>query len=335
MTDTETAAPSVRDTVEAAYASHTPSPDIDSIVSGAVEHRDREVRTRDRASPRDSKEYEGDRSDRLRQTIRGAIHQKKLEAATGSTQPARKHEAQPGPPASWNLEAKAQWPELPQETRLATLREQSETLNALESKVAPHLREHAEIKEMLAPVRERYARHGLRSDAEAVSRLVQWEAAIAHPQTRVQAVAEIMVQNGITVHDLFALAGAPQAYQQYAEHYAGDPVAQQMQDQQGMQEAHQQLTQFSQGKPHFENVRFRMGELIRDHGERYMSQGGIDLAKAYNDACREAGLGDNRARRSAAVSPASRSPAVAPDTPMRGGSSVRNSIIAAYQQSRG
>ena len=67
-----------------------------------------------------------------------------------------------------------------------------------------------------------------------------------------------------------------------------------------------------------------------------MSQGGIDLAKAYNDACKEAGPWcDNRARRAANVSPRSRSPAVAPDTPMRGGSSVRNSIIAAYQQSRG
>ena len=41
--DTESAVdrpegPSVRDAVEAAYASHSPSPDLTSIVSGAVEH---------------------------------------------------------------------------------------------------------------------------------------------------------------------------------------------------------------------------------------------------------------------------------------------------------
>ena len=155
-----------------------------------------------------------------------------------------------------------------------------------------------------------------------------------NPQTRVQSIAEIMMQNGVTVHDLFALAGAPQQYQQYAQHYGGDPVAQQMQDQQGMQEAHQQLTQFSQGKRHFEKVRYRMGELIKANGDQYISRDGtVNLSKAYADACKQAGLGDNRSN--ANVSPRSRSPAVAPDTPMRGGSSVRNSIIAAYQQSRG
>ena len=52
--------PSVRDTVEAAYASHTASPDTTSIVNGAIADRDREIRTRDRAAPRDAKQYEGD-----------------------------------------------------------------------------------------------------------------------------------------------------------------------------------------------------------------------------------------------------------------------------------
>ena len=225
--DTESNSPTIRDHLEASYASHTPSPDIDSIVSGAVEQRDREVRTRDRAAPLDHHEYEGASKDRLRSTIRGAIHETKLKVATGPTQPLTKHEALAGPPPAWDLDAKAAWHELPEPVRLAVQREQAEAMNGIETKIAPHLREHAEIKQVLAPARERYQQHGLRSDAEAVHRLVSWEAAIANPQTRVQSIAEIMMQNGVTVHDLFALAGAPQQYQQYAQHYGGDPVAQQ------------------------------------------------------------------------------------------------------------
>ena len=156
--------------------------------------------------------------------------------------------------------------------------------------------------------------------------------AFSNPATKVQAVAELMIQNGITVHDLFALAGASQQYQQYAQHYGGDPVAQQMQDQQGMQQAHQQLTQFSQGKPHFEKVRYRMGELIQ------ATWGSIHLAGWHRKSRQSYTLMPANKRALATigvpganVSPRSRSPAVAPDTPMRGGSSVRNSIIAAYQ----
>ena len=255
----------------------------------------------------------------------------KLKAAAGPTQPAKKHEVPAGPPQSWDLDAKAAWHEIPEPVRLAVQREQAEAMNGIETKIAPHLREHAEIKQVLAPARERFQAHGIRSDAEAVHRLVQWEAAIAHPQTRVQAVAELMMHNGVTVHDLFALAGVdPRQYQQQHYQQQYDPVAHQ-----GMQEAHQQLTRFSEGKPHFEKVRYRMGELIRDHGERYMSQGGTDLAKAYNDACREAGLSDNRARRVANVSPSSRSPAVRHDTSQHSdGGTIRNAIIDAFRENR-
>ena len=67
--DTETDSPTVRDHLEASYASHTPGgPDVDSIVSGAVEQDWEIQRTRDRAAPLDHHEYEGASKDRLRST---------------------------------------------------------------------------------------------------------------------------------------------------------------------------------------------------------------------------------------------------------------------------
>ena len=82
-----------------------------------------------------------------------------------------------------------------------------------------------------------------------------------------------------------------------------------------MQEAHQQLTQFSQGKRHFEKVRYRMGELIKANRDRYIRDGTVNLSKAYADACKQAGRGDNRASVLPMFSPRSRSPAVLPIHP--------------------
>ena len=57
---------------------------------------------------------------------------------------------------------------------------------------------------------------------------MQWERAFSNPATRVQATAEFMVANGITVHDLFALAGVdPRQYQQQHYQQQYDPVADQ------------------------------------------------------------------------------------------------------------
>ena len=103
---------SIRDTVKASYASHTPSPDVNSIVSGAVEH-DRAVRHRDRAKPVDYHQHEGDSSARLRSQIRGSIHETSLKAAAGTSQPASKHEVPALAPASWDLNARAAWHEIP------------------------------------------------------------------------------------------------------------------------------------------------------------------------------------------------------------------------------
>ena len=108
----------VRDYLEAAVASHSHSPDVDSVVSGAIEH-DRAIRHRDRAKPVDHFQHAGTSSAQLRSTIRGALHENKLKIAAPPTQSAKPHEVAPGAPKSWSLDARASWSELPQETRLA------------------------------------------------------------------------------------------------------------------------------------------------------------------------------------------------------------------------
>ena len=268
----------IRDHIEAAVASHSSSPDVGSVVNGAVEH-DRATRHRDRAKPVDHFQHSGLSSTQLRSTIRNSIHENKLKIAAGPTQSTKPHEVAAGPPKSWDLNAQAQWHDLPQEARLAIQREEVEMANAIQTKVAPHLQSYAELDQVLGPVRERYAQHGLKSDAEAVHRLVQWESAFSNPATKVQAAAELMVANGITIPDLLALAGVdPRQYQQqqhYQQHYQQqyDPVAAQQE-----QAMHQHLSQFARGRPHFEKVRHSMGMLISAHGERYSSpDGSINL----------------------------------------------------------
>ena len=50
------------------------------IVSGAVEQRDREVRTRDRATPVDHHQYQANSKDRLRDTIRRSLYEGKAQS---------------------------------------------------------------------------------------------------------------------------------------------------------------------------------------------------------------------------------------------------------------
>ena len=207
--DTESGSPSLRDRVEAAVASHSPGPDLESITNGAVEQRDRELRHRDRHDEK-GRIWEGDRSDRLRDTICRSVHQEKLKAAAGPTQSPKTHQAPAGAPASWDLNAKAQWHDLPQEARLAVQREQTEAMNAIETNLKPHLERLTALDQVIAPSRAVFQRYGVKTDAEAVQRLFEWEHSLrSDPRVGIQRLAH---QLGVDLHEL---VGVPQQYQQY------------------------------------------------------------------------------------------------------------------------
>ena len=78
--------PSVRESVVSAKGEvdgrHGTSPDVTSIVNGAVEH-DRAVRHRERAKPVDYHQHEGAQAARLRGDIRSAYREESLKAVSG------------------------------------------------------------------------------------------------------------------------------------------------------------------------------------------------------------------------------------------------------------
>jgi hypothetical protein len=310
----------VRESVLAAKADvdgrYGTSPDTDSITSGAREEHAREIRNRNRAAatPRDRWQYEADSSAQRRDAIRRAGHESMLKAASGSAQPTKPHETlTTGAPASWDLNAKAAWHEIPEPVRLAIQRDHSSFKSGFENNVRPHLERYVELDRALAPAREIYQQHGL-SDGQALSNYAQWVQALHNPQTRVPALHELARQYGV---DLQAMGTAGYSQPNYSP-----------QEAQAV-EAH--LGHFAQTHPHFEQVAYTMGVLLQTRGQDYtLPDGSFDLEAAYNQARRIQGIGgDNRSRRAANVSPRSRSPAgrYGPDMHDGSGKGVRADLL--------
>ena len=152
------------------------------------------------------------------------------------------------------------------------------------------------------------------------------------------AAAQLLNEVGVSLPDLVALTYGQQPQQQYEQQYQQQYQQPDYAAMQREQQVHQTLSQFSQGKPHFERVRYSMGLAIQNNGQRYMlADGNVDLDKAYRDCCRAAGLDDgNRSRRNAAaVSPRGRAPPGRSESRSQSVSSVRQSINNAIMEARG
>src|SRR5690242_8695170 len=106
MSDTDSNV-GLRDAIEASYASHTPSPDIDSIVSNAREERSREISGRDRdKGPLPKPEYEARNAENRRAQLRAAFREESAKAAQGNPKPSPTATVAPGAPATWDQKAK-------------------------------------------------------------------------------------------------------------------------------------------------------------------------------------------------------------------------------------
>lgn len=313
MSDLETeSGPSLRDHIESAVASHSSSPDVESVVNGAVEHRDREVREKARGNT--ALDREGRATETRRAQIREAVVAGKAKAATGSVAPPKPGEAPIGAPPTWSKDAAASWKDLPQEVRLAELRQHAE--------LKPHLERLDAIDKVAAPHRERFQKYGLKSEAEAFGRLLEWESHLSNPATQKQAALNLIAQYGLNPHELAAMAGgAPQSNQP------------QQHDPQLVQAANSQISQFAKGRDHFDKVRETMGALIQARASRYVTaNGSINLDKAYADACRAEGLTEGPRSRAVPSSPRGASEG------RRAGNSsnsVGDSLRAAFAAARG
>jgi len=321
--DSENESTSLRDHLVASVAEHTvgAGPDLDSIVSGAREERDQGLREKDRERRTDGRQWEGEQSDKRRSAIRNALNEEKLKAARGTPQPAAAVNLKPGAPASWDQGAKADFHTLPEHLQLAAKREEAGYKAAIERE--PRIAAYAEIDKVLAPVRETFRATGVKSDAEALSSLLHWEAAIRNPQTRAQAFHALAQQYGSSLHEIMGVGGQQPAMQASPAEYEA---------------AGRQVSQFAQGRPHFEQVRESMGLLMSRHPHLYVqANGASNLEKAYRDACKLEGLSvgaaQPRTRPVARSSPTSRAPI--PRTEAPGKTAVRQSILASVNQLQG
>jgi hypothetical protein len=312
----------LKDQIESAVVTHGHDPDADRAENIARDHQQAVKRAPDPRQIRSIADYAP--QDRLRATIRNAItaHKARDSGHPAFQPPAKGTDAPIGPPITWSQEAKIGWKDLPQETRLAALKEQQTFMNAVEpiSQIARRARE---IDQAIAPHRGRIPANI--SEPQAIKALFEWESVLNNPHTRQAAFVTLGQSLGLLPND----AG------QYAQ--TSQPVDATM-DQWQEREIAAHLQEFSKGHQHFDQVRYNMGLILQNSGENYLdAKGQTDLEKLYRDACRTQGLHVRNDRvekaQRAAVSPSGRAPAAA-NQPAGRGHSVRDSIKAAIHSSR-
>jgi hypothetical protein len=133
-------------------------------------------------------------------------------------------------------------------------------------KYSDDAKRYQEIEQLLTPVRPIYQQNGLKSDAEAIKYLLQWEASIR--QNPALAIRHLVQQFGIDPASFAqqnpGQSTGPDPLQQYLQ-----PISQQLGSVQGELErmkserAAAEITEFAKDKPHFERVKTEMGQLLQ------------------------------------------------------------------------
>ena len=288
----------------------------------------------------------------------------KAEAAPDKAAPAEKapkQEAQPapapkpvgGPPPGWSPESKAFYNSLPMDHPLrADIAKRETEVSDGFKKYSDDAKRYQEIEQVLAPARPIYQQNGIRSDAEAIRHLMQWEANIR--QNPVAAISQLARSLNI---DLASIAQNPpgQSNGQDAVLQYIQPISQQVSSLQGelsriqSDRAASEIAQFSKDKPYFEKVKTAMGQLM---------QAGLatDLDSAYQtaiwkdpeiraemmqqelDAKVSSHMEQVQQRatqaRKAAISPSGKAPAAPPLNGKEKQKGVRGSILAAVEEIR-
>lgn len=308
-----------------AIAEHTSSGSgrIDHIAKEARDEHQGKIRERkDRLPDQHTLEAHNKRS--LRDTLKQSFEQAERKPAI-TTVSRTSLEVPSNIPAStvmstWSKEAQLGYERADPALKTELARTMKNAQRAMET--------HGAVEKVMAPIRNVFAQHGIKSDAEAIGHLVQWEGALRHPDENVRAhsAAQIMHANRIDPHRVAAMMGV-QVQQHYDPHFSQSSPEE-------MAAVNREIGQFSQGRQHFETVRHAMGLLIHAKAESYIKpDGSINLDKVYKEACRNLGIGAGTSERRQSVSPRSNPPAFV-DKGKRSGS-VRDSILGAFATQSG
>lgn len=271
-----------------------------------------------------------------------------------------------GPPPGWSAASKEFYNSLPPDhpIRQDVAKREEEVSNGFKS-YSEKTKQYDALEQVLAPSRTRYQQFGAQNDAEAISRLIQWEGSFANPQTRMDAFTRLAQTYGVDLSQFARQSPAPSdGGQEVPDHLRPvlDEVGQLRQQISGFVSAQQQeqsrqvataieaFAKDTEKHPHFDKVRMAMGQI--------MSAGLVaqdDLEGAYqkavwaDDGLREQSLREQDAKRQAefeakqkeaaqkarlaAVSPAPRArQGVAVNGVDKSAKGVRGSILAAVSE---
>jgi len=289
-----------------------------------------------------------------------AVEPEKAPAATAQIVEAQPSLSKPaGPPPGFSPESKAFVEALPADHPLRKdLEKREREVSDGFKKYSDDAKRYQELDQVLAPVRPIFQQSGIQSDAQAIKSLLSWEQAFRNPMTRqaafqslMQAYPMDMASNAQNPSNPSAGQDNPQAaIAQYIQ-----PVAQQVSQLQGSlqslqaERAASEIASFSKDKPHFEQVKVRMGELMiagaapsmdRAYEMAIWENPGIRdemIQKQMNEAIekRQAEASAKAAQaRKAAVSPAVTTPAAPPLNGKDRPKSVRGDILKAIDEVR-
>lgn len=336
------------------------------VVSGAeipVEKTDKPLSIRESLTA--SIKEVGDKEQRARDTASGKFKAAPEKVEAKET-PSTAREVQPvpgqtpdGPPPSWSKEDAPHWEALSPEQKAVVRKREGDFQKGIEKYTAKS-KSYDEIAQVLAPVRPLLQQHGIQNDAQAVSRLVEWESAFRNPQTRTQAFQNLARTYGF---DLPSAQPSPQGEVRQDIPEQLRPVLDEFGQMKqsftemlyGQQQAEQrriasELETFAKDKPHFEAVRVSMGQLMSAGLAKDISDA-YDKAVWANPELREQILREQdekkqaefakkqadaaKAARLAAVSPAPRARNGAPvAVGDKSGKGVRGSILASIESLR-
>ncbi len=199
-----------------------------------------------------------------------------LEAASKPI-PDEKKEISPAPsksagiPPGFSAETKAFLDTLPQDHPIKRDLEKRETEISTGFKTkSEELRRYQDLEQVIAPLRPAFQQEGARSDAEAIRNITSWYGALNNPATRTDAFRQLAQKAGIDIQSL--AQGSPQG-QELPEHLR--PVLDQFGQlsqtvsslESRIQQADQEkiadtLSTFAKDKPHFDQVRVLMGQMM-------------------------------------------------------------------------
>jgi hypothetical protein len=156
------------------------------------------------------------------------------------------------PPTSWDIAAKAEWDRLPPHVQQAIAKREAEVSSGF-SQYRDRTQAAAQIEQMMAPRRQTFQQYGMKSDAEAIERLLLVSDGMSRNPSGT--LAFLAQQFGVAPHQVFPNVQSGPSQEQ---------VEQYVQQRVQMAQAQAEVQRFESKAPeHYGLVKSVMGQLLQ------------------------------------------------------------------------